>query len=112
MEDFMLKAFELGALGAVTFFLLIRGTSAIKTLADSNTSLAEAVKALTDKINNMDNRVAMFEQRVENRLDALENTPILLKEVTALTQRLNDLDNRLSNFETKVLSLFAMGDKS
>ncbi|MBQ3434020.1 MAG: hypothetical protein II968_02755 [Selenomonadaceae bacterium] len=79
MENIFLKAGELGVLGAVTFYVLTRMTTALDKLSESNKSLAESVKALADKINFIDHRVSYFETRVESRLDKLDNDVVELK---------------------------------
>ncbi|MBR1646030.1 MAG: hypothetical protein IJ685_04540 [Selenomonadaceae bacterium] len=76
MEEMLLKIGEFGALGVVTIYLLTKGTSALKDLADSNKSLADSVKTLAEKVNVLDGRLHAFEHQfraIENRLDKIEN---------------------------------------
>ena len=71
LDDSILKAGELGALGLVTAYVLTRMTTAINKLTDSNKALADSVKALADKVNNMDTRVSYLESHIESRLDKI-----------------------------------------
>ena len=71
LEDLILKAGELGALGLVTVYVLTRMTTAINKLTDSNKALADSVKILADKVNNMDTRVSYLETHIESRLDKI-----------------------------------------
>ena len=114
MEDLIFKACEFGALGGVTFYLLTKGTAALKELTDSNKSLsesnkslAESVKALAEKVNTMDNHVHGLELKFEARLDRLEKaTPSVAfkKEVDDLSAHLHRLDERTSKFEPHIES--------
>ena len=77
MDNFAVNTFlEFGALGAIAFYLLTKGTSAIKDLADSNKLLADSVTKLSDKVNSLDSRQtnAEFELRsIGSRLDKIES---------------------------------------
>ena len=76
MEEFILKGFELGALGIISLFLLTKGMTAIKDLSDSNKLLADAVTKLSDKVNMMDGRFLSIEfelRRMNSRLDKIED---------------------------------------
>ena len=76
MEEFILKGFELGALGLISLFLLTKGMTAIKDLSDSNKLLADAVTKLSDKVNMMDGRFLSIEfelRRMNSRLDKIED---------------------------------------
>ena len=77
MEDLAVKTFlEFGALGGISFYLLTRGTSAIKELADSNKLLADSVTKLSDKVNSLDSRQTSSEYELRSigeRLDKIES---------------------------------------
>ena len=76
LEEFILKGFELGALGIISLFLLTKGMTAIKDLSDSNKLLADAVTKLSDKVNMMDGRFLSIEfelRRMNSRLDKIED---------------------------------------
>ena len=76
MEEFILKGFELGALGIISLFLLTKGMTAIKDLSDSNKLLADAVTKLSDKVNMLDGRFLSIEfelRRMNSRLDKIED---------------------------------------
>ena len=112
MEEMMLKTFEFGALGGVTFFLLIKGTAALKELTDSNRSLsessrslAESVKALAERVNGMDNHIRSLETKFEARLDRLEKaTPAnaFKSQIENIDAHLHRLDERTSKFEPHI----------
>ena len=75
LEEFILKSFELGALGLISLFLLTKGMTAIKDLSDSNKLLADAVTKLSDKVNMMDNRFLTFEyelRSIHSQLDKIQ----------------------------------------
>ena len=76
MEEFILKGFELGALGLISLFLLTKGMTAIKDLSDSNKLLADAVTKLSDKVNMMDGRFLSVEfelRSINSRLDKIQD---------------------------------------
>lgn len=82
MEDMILKVGEFGALGAISLYLLTRGMSSIKELADSNKMLADAVTKLSDKVNGIDLHVGALEavtRDINRRLDKIEDTLIKLE---------------------------------
>lgn len=84
MDELFFKIGEYGALGLISLFLLTKGTSAIKDLADSNKNLADAVAKLSDKIINLDSRVVSFEfemRQINSRLDKIEMLINSLKNV-------------------------------
>ena len=114
MEELIFKACEFGALGGVTFYLLTRGTAALKELtnsnkdlSESNRSLADSVKALAEKVNSMDGHVREMELKFEARLERLEKaTPAVVfkKELNDLSDHLHRLDERTSKFEPHIES--------
>ena len=76
MEEFILKGFELGALGLISLFLLTKGMTAIKDLSDSNKLLADAVTKLSDKVNMLDGRFLSVEfelRSINSRLDKIQD---------------------------------------
>lgn len=82
MEEFLLKAGELGALGLISLYLLTKGMTSIRELADSNKMLADAVTKLSDKVNGIDSHVGILEavtRDINRRLDKIEDTLIKLE---------------------------------
>ena len=65
MEE-ILKIGEFGAMALVTGYLLTRGTSALKDLAESNKNLANAVEKLSEKVNTLDNRTTFFDSELRD----------------------------------------------
>lgn len=82
MEEIILKGCEFGALGVISIYLLTRGMTSIRELADSNKILADAVTKLSDKVNGIDSHVGILEavtRDINRRLDKIEDTLIKLE---------------------------------
>ena len=91
------KLLELGALGVITLFLLVRGTASIIKFADAVNGLTAAVAQLSTKISNMDNRVNYFEHDLKNKLDVINSHfEGLSPELKGIERRLDKLENYLN----------------
>ena len=64
MEEMILKAVELGALGIFCLLLLTKGLNSLTALSDSQKALTQAIEKFTDKINSMDSRITNIERDV------------------------------------------------
>ena len=64
MEEMILKAVELGALGILCLLLLTKGLNSLTALSDSQKALTQAIEKFTDKINSMDSRITNIERDV------------------------------------------------
>ena len=64
MEEMILKAVELGALGIFCLLLLTKGLNYLTALSDSQKALTQAIEKFTDKINSMDSRITNIERDV------------------------------------------------
>lgn len=79
MEEMILKYAEFGVLGIITLLLLTKGLSALKTLSDSQKTLAAAIDKLADKINSMDSRIVNIEREMRDLRNDLLETKQLIK---------------------------------
>lgn len=105
MEEFVFRAGEFGALGLVTLYLLTKGTDALKELANSNKSLAEAVTKLADKVNAHDSRFNVIESQLREVKDLTAPNKPLVESVKTLIDKINAHDNRFNVAEQQLRSI-------
>ena len=70
MEEIILKCAEFGVLGVIVLLLLTRGITALNSLTQSQTVLAESINRLYKEVAVVDNRVNV----IEGRLTAIESS--------------------------------------